>query len=286
MQTNKDLRSSSIKVDGASIYYDTIGSGPLFIPIPGANGTGLLYEPLAAALTHRFEVVLYDRRGYGKSHILTPSKPNMMARLKTHANDVVSLIQYLSPGKPVIVFATSGSGVLALELLQSRPDLVQRLILHEPLLLSPLPTSYKSDIKKKLRSNIRKYGGTENAKLRATLIPFIQGKWDQQRMGRTHQYARLQSQPADEVGLFYQYELPWVLDYEFDIGQLRPDREKLVLMKGQDISLDLTSGLMPLSKALGIPVIKAAGGHTGYVTDAEEFANKLLAALGCGKAKL
>ncbi|KAF7586362.1 hypothetical protein BBP40_009028 [Aspergillus hancockii] len=286
MQVNKDIRASSIEVDGASIHYKTVGAGPLLIPIPGANGAGYMYEPLAAALSHRFKVVIYDRRGYGNSHIIGRREPITMAYLRMQASDAASLIQHLSPGKPATVFATSGSATMGLELLQSRPDLVQQLVIHESLILSPLSASYQSYIRNKFANLIQMYGGTDNATLRRSLITLIQGKRDLRRLSQTRQYARLQSQPRDEIELFYLHELPQILDYNLDIEELRLYRDKLVFLTGVDKTLDLASSLRVLSKALGLPAVVVPGGHTGYVTDAEEFADKLVAALGYDKAKL
>ncbi|KAE8341548.1 hypothetical protein BDV24DRAFT_163387 [Aspergillus arachidicola] len=286
MQTNKSLSATCIAVDGASLYYKIIGTGPLLIPMPGATGTGVVYEPLAAALSSHFQVALYDRRGFGNSLLVTPGEADMTTPVRTQADDVAQLIQHLSPGKPATIFAASGSAVMAIDLLRSRPDLVQHLILHEPLILDHLPTQFKSYIKDGLVGGILKYGRNGNGIIRRELLAYVQGRRDKQRLRRDPHYARLMSQPVDEAILF-KFELPIVLNYRFDLEDLRLYRDKLVLMKGLDISPELASKpVITLSDALGISMVFAPGGHNGFITDAEEFAKKMISALNSNKAKL
>lgn len=259
---NRDLSASCLEVDGAFLYYEVIGDGPLLIPMPGANGTGILYEPLATALSSHFAVALYDRRGFGNSLLGKPGEPNETTHLRAQGDDVARLIQHLSPGKPAAVFASSGSGAMAIELLQSHPGLVRKMILHEPLLVSLLPPSVRADIKRRMIEIILACGASGNAKIRRALIPFMQGKRDQQRLYRHPHFERLSSQPGDQT-----------------------ERDKLVLMKGVDISPELCSRpLISLSKSLGVPLIMTPGGHNGYITDTEEFCQKLIEAASSDKA--
>ncbi|KAB8274649.1 Alpha/Beta hydrolase protein [Aspergillus minisclerotigenes] len=287
MQTNKSPCATCVAVDGASLYYKTIGTGPLLIPMPGATGTGMVYEPLAAALSSHYQVALYDRRGFGNSLLATPGKADVTTHVRTQADDVARLIQQLSPGKPATVFAASGSAVMAIDLLQSRPDLVQHLILHEPLILDHLPTQFRSYIKDGVVDEILKYGGSGNRIIRRELLAYVQGRRDQQRLRRDPHYARLMSQPVDEAMLFFKFELPIVLNYHLDLENLRLYRDRLVLMKGLDISPELASNpVITLSDVLETAVVFAPGGHNGFITDAEEFAKKMISALNSNKAKL
>ncbi|KAJ1707808.1 Alpha/Beta hydrolase protein [Aspergillus flavus] len=287
MQTNKSPCATCIAVDGTSLYYKIIGTGPLLIPMPGATGTGMVYEPLATALSSHFQVALYDRRGFGNSLLVTPGELDTTTHVRTQADDVAQLIQHLSPGKPATVFAASGSAVMAIDLLQSRPDLVQHLILHEPLILDHLPTQFRSYIKDGMFDGILKYGGSGNRIIRRELLAYVQGRRDQQRLRRDPHYARLMSQPVDEAMLFFKFELPIVLNYHLDLENLRLYRDRLVLMKGLDISPELASNpVITLSDVLETAVVFAPGGHNGFITDAEEFAKKMISALNSKKAKL
>jgi pimeloyl-ACP methyl ester carboxylesterase len=62
---------SLLDVPGARLYYETHGSGPLLLLIPGASGTVGGFaggEHLAAQYT----VVAYDRRGFSRSRLAGP----------------------------------------------------------------------------------------------------------------------------------------------------------------------------------------------------------------------
>ncbi|KAE8375263.1 Alpha/Beta hydrolase protein [Aspergillus bertholletiae] len=267
MQTSRNPSTSCITVD--------------------ANGTGVIYQPLATALSSHFQVALYDRRGFGNSFMVPHREPDTTTHLRMQADDVARLIQHLSPGKPATVFAASGSGAMAIELLQSRPDLVGQLILHEPLLTALFPPPFRSYINQTITHTALKSVGRGNAILRRMLLAFVQGQRDQQRLSRDPHYALLKSRPADETALFFTFELRLILDYHFDLENLRPYRDKFVLMKGMDISPELASyPVISLSGALGISMTFAPGGHNGFVTDAEKFAKKVITSLERQKANL
>ncbi|KAE8349439.1 hypothetical protein BDV28DRAFT_60981 [Aspergillus coremiiformis] len=201
--------------------------------------------------------------------------------LKLQSDDVACLIQHLSPGRPVMIFASSGSGVMAAEVLQSHPGLVRKLILHEPLLLSLFSLRLRTHIHNQITERILAYGGSGNASIRRALMPTMQGKRDQRRFCQIPHPTRLLSQLRDQPAPFHGYELPQILDYEVHVENLKPYQEKLVLTKGEDISPEFTSAPQSnLSKALGIPVVVAPGGHTGHITDAQQFSKKLIAVLG------
>ncbi|KAE8152322.1 Alpha/Beta hydrolase protein [Aspergillus avenaceus] len=286
MQTH-DIGASSLEVDGASLHYELIGAGPLLLLMPGANGTGFLYQPLAAALSSQFEVVVYDRRGFGQSPILEAEDPDSPTLLRTQTVDASRLIEHLSPGRPVTVFACSGSGVMGIDLLQSRPDLVYQLVLHEPLLIAPLPEPLKSQIIAEYTNTILEYGKYSSSRLHRALMPLMQSKRDQFRLGQTHQFSRLQTLPGDHTGRFYQHELPQIFDYRPDPGILRRYRERIVLTKGAECAPRLSiASVHTLAQALDIPTVIVPGGHTSYVTDVEPFTKHVVSALRCATAKL
>ena len=51
----------SLEVPAASLYYETIGQGPLLLCISGASGDAEGWRPLVEGLKHSFTVVIYDR---------------------------------------------------------------------------------------------------------------------------------------------------------------------------------------------------------------------------------
>ena len=92
------------------------------------HGTGthrLTFEPVLDALPTGHALVTYDRRGFGAS------RGTLARTMGQHAEDLATLVEHVSRG-PATVVAQSGGAVVALQLAASRPELVRRLILAEP----------------------------------------------------------------------------------------------------------------------------------------------------------
>ena len=62
----------TLELQGAKLRYHQVGQGPVLIFIPGANGTGDIFLPLAEQLKDHFTVVAVDRRDYGESELTEP----------------------------------------------------------------------------------------------------------------------------------------------------------------------------------------------------------------------
>ncbi len=56
-------------VDGAELYFEVRGMGPLVLLIMGATGDGGHFDEFADLLADEFTVVSYDRRGNGRSPV-------------------------------------------------------------------------------------------------------------------------------------------------------------------------------------------------------------------------
>jgi len=77
---------SILEVGGARLYYETHGSGPLLIMVPGASGTADIFKGVAEHLGAYYTVVTYDRRGFSRSHLDGPQ--DFDHRLATDADDL------------------------------------------------------------------------------------------------------------------------------------------------------------------------------------------------------
>ena len=113
-----------IELNGIEIHYDTSGSGPALILIPGWGGSGESWRSeMINLLASRFTVITYDPRGTGQS-----DKPNEPYTTKRFADDVVELLKQLHlTSAHILGFSMGGSiaQVVALE----HPEIVQSLIL-------------------------------------------------------------------------------------------------------------------------------------------------------------
>ncbi|KAL6251868.1 hypothetical protein RBB50_002078 [Rhinocladiella similis] len=128
-----------LEVEAAKLYYETVGSGPLFLCIHGGNGSGDIWKGLAEELKGQHKVVYYDRRGFSRS-ILTGAQ-DYAHRLDTDADDARKLIEHLTrDGNPrATVIGNSSGAIVSLALLTRHPSVIKNLIPHEPPALALLP---------------------------------------------------------------------------------------------------------------------------------------------------
>lgn len=59
--------TGTITVPGATLYYETRGSGPLLLMIPPGSSGADVFLSVAEHLAAHHRVVTYDRRGYARS---------------------------------------------------------------------------------------------------------------------------------------------------------------------------------------------------------------------------
>ena len=121
----------TLELQGAKLLYHKVGNGPVIIFIPGANGTGDIFMPLAQQLKDKFTVVAVDRRGYGQSELTEPLpeeaiNPDSRYRVKRDAQDIAELAKSLSD-EPVYVLGSSSGSIVAMHVLKEHPEVVKKL---------------------------------------------------------------------------------------------------------------------------------------------------------------
>jgi pimeloyl-ACP methyl ester carboxylesterase len=133
-----DPVTKTVAVPGAVLTYDVRGDledrgQPVLLMIGspmGASG----FPTLASHFADR-TVATYDPRGVERS-VRTDGGGELSPN--DHAADIAALIETLDAG-PVDLFASSGGAVNALALMAKRPELVRRLVAHEPPLAGLVP---------------------------------------------------------------------------------------------------------------------------------------------------
>jgi len=97
----------SLRSDDAEIFYEIRGSGPpvvLLHPFPCHHG---FWNPIAAALDSRYQLILPDLRGHGDSEI--GEGPALMAK---HASDLVRLLDSEGIGRAAFIGCSIGGYIL------------------------------------------------------------------------------------------------------------------------------------------------------------------------------
>lgn len=128
------MTEHTLDVDGAVLSYDVTGSGPVVLVAHGLTMSraadrqqGLVvFDELADA---GFRVVAYDARGHGLS---TGRSETDDYRWSTLADDLLALIDAVSPGEPAHAVGTSmGTGTI-LHALVRRPERFRSVVLAAP----------------------------------------------------------------------------------------------------------------------------------------------------------
>lgn len=121
-------KSATLKVPGATLYYEVQGHGPTLLIIPGGPQDAGVFADLSQRLADRYTVVAYDPRGNSRSSFDGEIKPLLMDQ---QADDAAALIKALGNGS-AYVFGTSGGAQIGLNLAVRHPGLVRALVAHEP----------------------------------------------------------------------------------------------------------------------------------------------------------
>ncbi len=116
----------------SDLHQELRGSGPAVLFISGASGDAGHFTRTGERLADEYTTVTYDRRGCSRSAHLGDGEEMSIA---AQADDAAALIGELRIA-PAIVFGSSGGGLIALELLVRRPELVRGAIVHEPALIA------------------------------------------------------------------------------------------------------------------------------------------------------
>ena len=140
----------TLEARGVELAWSSRGEGPTVLLIHETATTAASWEPVVGALADHARAVTYDRRGWGAS-----SAPDGYRRttVEEQSEDAASLIESLGAGPAVVGGAGSG-GVIALDLMLRRPELVKAALLVEPAMLQLLPiaTEALSDDRGRLES--------------------------------------------------------------------------------------------------------------------------------------
>jgi pimeloyl-ACP methyl ester carboxylesterase len=135
--TQTDANQGFVDVRGVPHYYEWIRqpSGnlpkPVMVFVHGWGGSARYWESTAAALCDRFDCLLYDLRGFGRSRL--PDQANDQAsnlgyEMEDYADDLAILLQNLGLNSVIIHSHSMGASIAACFLVQY-PQLAERAIL-------------------------------------------------------------------------------------------------------------------------------------------------------------
>ena len=112
-----------VHANGIDIHYEVAGGGAPLLLIAGLGYGGWLWHKVVPGLAEHFQVITFDNRGAGET-----DKPEGPYTVQMLAADTSGLLEALGIRRAHVLGHSMG-GFVAQELVLSRPDLVDRLIL-------------------------------------------------------------------------------------------------------------------------------------------------------------
>jgi pimeloyl-ACP methyl ester carboxylesterase len=259
-----------LEVPGARLYYESVGSGPPLVLVPGGNGTAHIFGALAQRLAEHYTVITYDRRGFARSQL--DGAQEYERRLQTDADDVRQVIEQVATA-PATVFGPSSGAIVVLEALTRHPSVMDKVVAYEPPAMKQLP-----DGRRWLDFFDDVYDIYSKSGIQPALNAFNQKTFAVEDQAF---FARLRdvSKPAvrDSVVYWFEHELRQYTRVDFDLDALKAQRDRITVAAGRaSRGYPLHGVCTELARKLSQDVVELPGGHTGYATHADEFASALL----------
>jgi pimeloyl-ACP methyl ester carboxylesterase len=273
--TDAKTEARTLKVPGATLYYEVRGSGPVLLCIPGGPTDAGMFADLAARLADRYTVVTYDPRGHSRSTL--DGDPEDIP-VSLHADDAAALLAAVGD-EPAYVYGVSGGGTIGLELVARHPELVRTLVAQEPPLMELLQDAERwraafEDISETYRTEgvfpaMGKFGA---------LVEEGGPKYSEemQQAPPTPEGQEMMARMAGNFDLFIANEIRQVGGYVPDVEALRSASTRIVSAAGETSGEQAARrGAEALAERLGIETTYFPGAHGGWGSDPQQFADRL-----------
>lgn len=244
------------RADGTTLYYETRGTGrPVLILQGGISDAGATAQ-LAAELAEDHLVITYDRRGLSRSTAGTSP-----VTMDTHADDAATMLQAVTSTPAVLVGASIGA-LIGLHLATGHPQLVTRLIAHEP----PMATMVHDPERERTHDEIA-------ALAQEDVLAAIK---QMAALTDTSTTPEPDAQPGEPAGnlranltTFFRHDFPAVRTSPLDATHLRTviDPVRIIPTGGYDSRGQWEHRCaQTLSQRLDRPLHELPGGHNGLTT--------------------
>lgn len=117
-----------VECAGADLHVEVRGAGTPVLLVQGGISEAGATEQLAQALTERYRVISYDRRGLSRS---AGSDGGQRVTMSLHAADAGAVLAACS-SEPANVVGASIGALIGLHLVAQEPERVATLVAHEP----------------------------------------------------------------------------------------------------------------------------------------------------------
>jgi pimeloyl-ACP methyl ester carboxylesterase len=274
MNPTLHVKTDSLKVPGASLYYEVRGSGPTLLMMPGGPADAAAFSQIAGTLAGHYTVITYDPRGLSHSTLDEPLDDERIVQM--FADDVHRLLATVTHEK-AIIFANSGGATISLELAARHPEQIRTLVVHEPPspALLPEPARYRKEMAEVVE--IYRTAGFWPATQKLMAMTGIQGGPPPAPQGEpTPEMLEAMANMQRNMDLFFGHYVLAIARYEPDIAALKACTCRIVPAVGDESRGELAhNGGLGLADRLETRAVVFPGAHGGFDSHAPEFAARL-----------
>jgi RNA polymerase sigma factor (sigma-70 family) len=277
--------TNTLKVPGATLYYEVQGSGPVLLLICGGVYDARTYAPLVQQLADRYTVVTYDRRGNSRSPF---DGPPQQLSIDVHSDDAYRLLTNIGLEEPAYVFGNSSGAIVGLELAARHPARVRTVVAHEPPIFELLPDrDHWRTVIRDVEDTFAKKGAGPAMQVFNAGFGGGQETGDEAAEDGQQPPPELDPDTAAhlaEIGkameknmeIFIGYEVPPVSRYTPDIAALQASSTRIVAAVGDaSKGTPMYDATVALAERLGTEPVVFPGDHGGFSVQPDPFAAKL-----------
>ena len=263
----------TLNVPGATLYYETQGTGPVLLMIPAGPADAGVFAGLVPFLTDRYTVTPYDPRGNSRS---VPDDPTADQDLDVHGDDAAALLAAVTD-QPAYVLGNSGGAQIGLNLAAHHATRVHTLVAHEPPCAELLPDADKlraamEDVYQTYRSH-----GVEAGMQRfQQVIGLADAPVEQPQGEPTPEMLEGWQRIAGNLEFFLAHGVRPLTGYVPNVAALRAGSVRIVVGIGEASGGQLAHrAAVALAERLDSPPVTFPGDHGAIVSRPREFAETL-----------
>lgn len=274
MSATVPMETNTLRVPGASVYYEVRGSGPVLLMMPGGPADAGAFRKIAGDLAPDYTVVTYDPRGLSHSKLEGPLQDERIVEI--FADDASRLLAAVTKEK-AFVFASSGGAVISLELGTRRPDQIATLVAHETPAPAVLPDPARRRAEMQDIYETFRAAGIGPAMQKFMAHTGIRGGPPRAQPGEpTPEMLEAREQMQRNMDFWLGHYFRAIAAYDPDFDALRRASVRVVSAVGDESRGELAhQGGLGLAARLGTDAVVFPGGHGGFDSHPVEFAARL-----------
>jgi pimeloyl-ACP methyl ester carboxylesterase len=257
------LTIEKVSNEGAEIYCERRGDGPMLLLVHGAMEDTGFYSTAADILADEFTVVTYDRRCNSRSS----GDRSAEMTVEQQARDAAAVINSIGDNKTTVL-GRSGGAIISLELAAARPDLIDFVIVHEAPVIKLLPNSdalrWRAFVDKIYLKSQREGWQAAQTEFMASLLNVPDSPYPPD----------LNERLAGNVDFFFKHEFRHFYDYLPNIERLRNNRINMITATGRESDdAYYVQATKALAARVGCKNIEFPGHHDVSFWMPDEFAD-------------